>query len=699
MTVRSGSGKELRAAAEFALVDTFYECTNTIEMGRGANSLRLYVASTIDNPGDIEFYIQHSLNGSAGTFYDYCSSGEGPEIWGKLPFTDKDQFKSFEIDGLNLYPGETLKVWFRASANAGASGAQVAITGITFDSTVGGVDIATGDIEIAMEIVDDWDGTEDVALGAGHDGCVALNRFADFDGSALPTRGDTEGDAVIPAVSGQGVRYNAIVNEDGSTMLPTGDTVARAIHSAIGDGTTTAVVETAGAKKAVNVNVTDGTNDQPTMDANTRAGFQKITDGTNEVAVLPTILAAKTDTSSIAGTATDVNAGNVGAGSQRVTIATDDINQAAINLSTTDIPNVIGTDGAAGPTKAVSIAGTDGAGALQEVKTDTDGELQVDVLTLPGDLVGHAEDGAHTTGDVGIEALAVRNDALASLCDTDGDYTPLQVDADGALFTDIAKQSLTALKVSKDAAANATANRIFVKSDTDLLGGNAINVNGGNKDTGTQTVTLADDDKAVTALEILDDSIGTHDEAADTKGIKLMGYARDAEMTDVSDNGDNARIVVGHNGQIVIEGYVWADNDNRVKETASLDTKVSPVSLVDTTDIAAATHYYPGATGKAMLPYKDLSLTGKLIDADGTLTLTVEAMDDEDTTGGDWIDITKSGYKPDDNTTGNASITITNGTEKYAICFDEFNFDYYRIKIVASGATNTVICKERRKAL
>jgi len=57
--------------------------------------------------------------------------------------------------------------------------------------------------------------------------------------------------------------------------------VGNAINATIGDGTTVPVVETAGTKKALNVNVTDGTNDMPTMDAVGRAGYVYVTDGTN----------------------------------------------------------------------------------------------------------------------------------------------------------------------------------------------------------------------------------------------------------------------------------------------------------------------------------------------------------------------------------------------------------------------------------
>lgn len=44
-----------------------------------------------------------------------------------------------------------------------------------------------------------------------------------------------------------------------------------------------------------------------------------------------------------------------------------------------------------------------------------------------------AEDAAHTSGDEGLMALAVRKDTAAALAGTDGDYTPLIVDSTGHL--------------------------------------------------------------------------------------------------------------------------------------------------------------------------------------------------------------------------------------------------------------------------
>ncbi len=72
-----------------------------------------------------------------------------------------------------------------------------------------------------------------------------------------------------------------ITTKDGAAWA-----VNNAINATIGDGTTVPVVETDGTKKALNVNITDGTNDMPTMDYRSRAGFVKVTDGTSDASVI-----------------------------------------------------------------------------------------------------------------------------------------------------------------------------------------------------------------------------------------------------------------------------------------------------------------------------------------------------------------------------------------------------------------------------
>jgi len=60
--------------------------------------------------------------------------------------------------------------------------------------------------------------------------------------------------------------------------------------------------------------------------------------------------------------------------------------------------------------------------------------LQVYSGVAAADL-GKAEDAAHTTGDTGVMALAVRTDTLSASSGTTGDYEALHTDSIGALFT------------------------------------------------------------------------------------------------------------------------------------------------------------------------------------------------------------------------------------------------------------------------
>ncbi len=96
---------------------------------------------------------------------------------------------------------------------------------------------------------------------------------------------------------------------------------------------------------------------------------------------------------------------------------------------------VLGTTGSAGPANAISVGGTESGGTFRELAVDSSGNLQVDIVSGGG--TQYAEDSVHTTGDTGTMALAVRNDTLAALAGTDGDYSALQVNANGALYVNV----------------------------------------------------------------------------------------------------------------------------------------------------------------------------------------------------------------------------------------------------------------------
>lgn len=145
-----------------------------------------------------------------------------------------------------------------------------------------------------------------------------------------------------------------------------------------------------------------------------------------------------------------------------------------------------------------------------------------------------------------------------------------------------------------------------------------------------------------------------------------------------------------------IKGYNPVSNVNRSGEVFPLNQQFVEESLLDTTNVAAATNYYPASTGAPMAGYKDLSLTGKIIDSDNTTTMTLEGTNDEDTTNADWVQL--YGYDTKNNALVN-SIAAASTTTTFAWDFDEFNYRHFRVKLVTGDSTNTVIIKLRRKAL
>lgn len=82
----------------------------------------------------------------------------------------------------------------------------------------------------------------------------------------------------------------------------------------------------------------------------------------------------------------------------------------------------------------------DGGNATQGAKADaavTDPTSSGSIVAILKGLLGlrKAEDAAHTTGDAGVMALAVRRDTMAASSGTTGDYEPLQTDSSGRLRT------------------------------------------------------------------------------------------------------------------------------------------------------------------------------------------------------------------------------------------------------------------------
>jgi len=93
-------------------------------------------------------------------------------------------------------------------------------------------------------------------------------------------------------------------------------------------------------------------------------------------------------------------------------------------------------------------------------------------LQLIDDIV-QVEDAVHNSGDSGVMALAVRNDTLASLVSADGDYAPLQVNAEGAIFT---REAANLIESGNSTTTPLGSGASFIGTTTDVLSCSGISV-------------------------------------------------------------------------------------------------------------------------------------------------------------------------------------------------------------------------------
>lgn len=122
-------------------------------------------------------------------------------------------------------------------------------------------------------------------------------------------------------------------------------------------------------------------------------------------------------------------------------------------------------------------AGTNAIGKLAANSGVDIGDTDV-TSVVPGTAatnLGKAEDAAHSTGDVGVMSLSVRNDVLAPLAGSDGDYTPPQVDALGATYVNQGNR-ISADGVNSRAKATLAASATFQGTSEDVSGYGRVGV-------------------------------------------------------------------------------------------------------------------------------------------------------------------------------------------------------------------------------
>ena len=185
------------------------------------------------------------------------------------------------------------------------------------------------------------------------------------------------------------------------------------------------------------------------------------------------------------------------------------------------------------------------------VEVDDDGNLQVDVVSTPGDdsIVTLGTTTYSETSSKGTAIAGVRNDVLASLADTDNEWAPLQFNSSGALYIDVANGGILESAVDGIETLLGT-----IDSDTDAI---------------------------KTAVEIIDNAIHVDDAAftlGSHSGVMMMGFAGTQSVdsndagaltmdTDgalhISDGGNS--ITVDNGGTFAVQADLGSNNDVRIE--------------------------------------------------------------------------------------------------------------------------------------
>lgn len=249
------------------------------------------------------------------------------------------------------------------------------------------------------------------------------------------------------------------------------------------------------------------------------------------------------------------------AGSGGSTLATDEVNSKHYQY----IKLVFGPDDtiskvAAGTPLPVDVisalpAGTNAIGKLVANSGVDIGD--VDILSvIPGtgaSNLGKAEDSAHTSADVGVMSLVVRRDADTTLVGADGDYSPLQVNVNGALKVEI------------------------------FDGGDSFTVDNGG------TFVIQEDGAALTALQLIDNIVLAEDtvHSSGDSGVMALVVRNDTLGALAGADGDYAPLQVNASGALYTDVVALVPGTGATALGKAID---SPVGSTDTGILILAVH-------------------------------------------------------------------------------------------------------------
>lgn len=336
-------------------------------------------------------------------------------------------------------------------------------------------------------------------------------------------------------------------------------------------------------------------------------------------------------------------AGAVAANTPRLTLASDDPAVALLGTIDTDTGNIatsvqliddgVATIGSAVPTKAMAAAGTDGTNA-RLLKTDTSGELQIDVLTIPA--VTNAGTFAVQESGAALTALQLIDDAVATTgaavpgkgiaaAGTDGTNARLlKTDAAGELQVDVLTLPNVTIGTALPAGTNAIG-KLAANSGVDI----------GDVDV-TSLPALAAGDNTVGRMKVTDGTtVATVRDLTNSKPLNVsIVDANGDQITSFGGSGgtssqDDSAFTAGSGSGTPMMGFVTADSvdSGDVGVVGMLANRQLKVTLFDSGGVEQAvgggTQYTEDAAaaanpvGNAMIAVRDDSRGGSLTTTDG----------------------------------------------------------------------------------
>ena len=309
---------------------------------------------------------------------------------------------------------------------------------------------------------------------------------------------------------------------------------------------------------------------------------------------------------------------------QRVTLANDSTGIVALTTSTASIGKLASNTGVdIGDVDVTSVVPGTGATNL-----------------------GKAEDAAHTTGDVGVMGLTVRQDTAAALAGTDADYQPLITDASGRLH--VLDANSAAIKTAVELIDNAIAGTEMQVDVVAALPAGTNNIG----DVDVLTIAAGDNNIGNVDIVTMPGVVGTVADDGTTPGAPVMvgGSMKNFDGTtpgEVSAEDDVVRAIFDPNrrqyvNQVHPQFWSYHENSSSALTDAAVQAAPGVGKSIFVTDVVVSTGaatamnvFFEEATTTVLGPYYLEAVAGrglvirfatpKQITANTALTITTSA--------------------------------------------------------------------------